>query len=409
MIAKAPSASLFKGITNHSLQKIFENENIILNIDWEKRKEMSDVKAGQEWLDYMIAHKDDASVKKLYEVFQLILVLVKSRIDINTVIENALNSGTFSKLDPLPPDFYDKPRSEQGALIYLYEGLETIRYLADVIYAKDLNLSRDQFVVYEATPVDLTDIERKRPLLESTLDDFFARQKKGGNCEIEYFEGWDAHYFFATLDGAKEYIDMKEPSEKDFTLKEVIRPYDVIFLFDSNAGKLSLHTPNRLGKKTDELANEILEILIGKVDKKRLEKDEFNLSCFAKVGFDFPTMPNEGVKSIHATKIGIRPDDYKDNEIVIINSRKKDAYRSFIESICWFRCNQMVSENMEPIDFPLPFTVTQIGIQIIMNDGSEINFCISPKGCTHPGSASERKRRIAEAFINKLGLRTKKS
>ena len=406
MIAKAPTTHFFKGFSNMSLQKIFENEKIFLDIDWSKRKAKSDISVGEKWLEYMVTHRGDDNVKKLFEVFQHILVIVKSGVETNTVIENAEKAQTFK--EPLPDGFYGLPKAEQGAIIYLSElqdGLTVLRYLADIIYAKDLNLYRDQFIVYEASPGALTDINVKKPLLRSALDEFFISQKKGSNCKIEYYEGWDGHYFYATLDGAREFLDLKTPSDLEFTLKEVIRPYEVIFLYDSENGKLSLHTPTKFGKKTDALAGKILEILIDTVDKKRLEKDQFNLSCFANINFEFPVMPNEKVKTIHATKIGFMPAGFPKNEIVIINTKKDDAYRSFIESICWFQGAQHVPEHRQDIKFSGQFTVTQIGIQIIMNDDSAINFYISTKGCTHPGHASEAKRKVAEALIQKLKLR----
>jgi len=405
MVAKIPPSSFFKGLSNERLKAIFENEGIALEVDWDKRKPERDTMVGEKWIEYAKAHENDANVTKLFEVFQYICVLSKARTNSTNFLEKADKDGCFD--NPLPPDFFDLNRTEQAACIYLNEkerGSEVLKGLGDIIYAKDLSYNQDKFVEYQTESHAITVTDEKMSKLKDTLNEFFTAEKKGGNCCIETYPYGTQHYFFGTMDDAKEYIEMKLISDDSFTLKAAIRPYCVIFIFDTDNGKLSIHTPNTLRKdKTDTLAEKILDIFIEKVNKERISKATYDLSCFANLYFAFPVMPVEKVRRIHATKIGFIAEGKPDNEIVICNTKKDDAYRSFIESIGWFQGRNNV--NVNNVDFPRPFNVTVIGIQIVMEDDTKINFALQEKSCTQSGHASEEKRKVVEALITKLQIR----
>ena len=414
MIFKYKPSSFFKGISNKRLKAIFDKFGFELDVDWEKRNPKKDTTVANKWVAYNVPEDKRKAYNRLQEVFQRICIIANSRTNSLAVIKK---QAAFGEIDKLPEDFDDDAKwckAERGAYIYLEEGFDTLKKISEFLYAKDISYS-DHMVDYQTDRINFTPSEDLRKRLETALSDFYDVPEEDRETRVKMetypMAGTEQNYFFYTKDGNIENIEMRLLNEKEIELKQVRRPYTVVFTCDNNytiktakksnidnnqdmisevnsapeeKGKpgtlLSLYVEGLRPKKRDELA-ELIVAILGGVPPKRVEETSYNLECFADPQYGLPDMSDFGIKERCVKRIGIVAAANPDDEMVFTNLQKKSVYDSMRRCFKWCRADSMGAESNVERVFAQPFSVSLISIVMTTIGGKTISFDLRKHSC----------------------------
>lgn len=422
MIFKYKPSSFFKGISNERLKKIFDNAGIDLGVDWEKRNPQKDTTVAEKWEAYRVPAEQKDAFDELQEAFQRICVIANSR---TNSLDEIKQFARYGKIKRLPDDFDDEAKwckTERGAYVYLENGIEKLRAITEIIYADDISYF-DHMVDYQAERVDVKLEPDLKDRLKKAISDFFeVPEDERVQVRLESYPmlGTDQNYYFYTKDGAIEHMELRLMDEKECELKQVRRPYSVIFTFDSNhiivpekpektedteedgdddenaaadaqkdgevAGKpgikLSLYALDIKAPARGRLAGVIFDALSGKhLDVSRVRKTEYLLDCFATREYKFPDMSDVGIKECHAKKIGIIATANPQDEMIFNNLKKNDAYASMERCFRWCRKSAAQSDPDLKEVFKQPYTVSLITIAMVTTAGKVITFDLRKSSC----------------------------
>lgn len=437
MLFKYKPSSFFRGISNERLKAIFDKAGISLDVDWENRDPKKDTTVAEKWEAYKVPDGERNAYNRLQEVFQRISIMANSRSNALNIIKG---QETYGKISKLPNDFDDEgkwSKTERGAYIYLKEGFETLKRISDCIFAKDASYS-EYMVDYKSERINFTVNEELKKKLKVALSDFFnvpiEDREKLVIMESYPMAGTEQNYFFYTKDGDIENIEMRLLNEQEIELKQVRRPYTIVFTCDNNctikstseqsdsdderdtdseenetsskkeipATRLSLYALDISAKKRDDLAKCIMKTLGGK-PPKRAKKETYLLNCFANPEYKLPDMSDFGIKERYAKRIGIIAEANPDDEMIFTNLQKNNVYDSMRRCFKWCRADSMdAKSNVEGV-FAQPFSVSLISFVLTTIDGKQISFDLRKHSCNrhrYPEDICE----IINTFIERMGI-----
>lgn len=420
MIFKYKPSSFFKGISNDRLKAIFDKYGFELDVDWKNRDPKSDTTVADKWEVLTVPKEKKKDFDELQEAFQRICLIANSRTNSLDEIKLFANYG---EIKPLPDDFDDDAKwtkTERGAYVYLKNGIEKLRDITEVIYADDISYF-DHMDDYQVECVDVNLTPNFKDSLKDAISDFFkvpAEERAQVRLESYPVLGTDKNYYFYTKDGDIEHMELRLMNEKECELKQIRRPYCVIFTFDSN------HTiaPNKQNNPTDDeeddgegsginapkdeevsgtpgiklslyaldikastrlkLARVIFDVLCGKpLDVSRVKKTEYLLGRIASRKYEFPGMRDVGIVKCYAKRIGILPTGNPADEMIINNTMKHNAYDSMERCFRW--CRQSMNEDDSDVNllFEQPYKVSLITIAMLTTDGKIITFDLRRFSC----------------------------
>lgn len=416
MIFKYKPSSFFRGIGNERLKAIFDNFGIELDVDWDNRNPKKDTSVADRWAAYIVPEDKRKDYNKLQEIFQRICIIANSRTNSLAIIRQLAKYGEIRKL---PEDFDDEAKwckAERGAYIYLKEGFDTLKRISELLYANDISYS-DHMVDYQTERISFIPSEELLKRLETTISDFFnvPEEDRESRVKMESYPmaGTEQNYFFYTKDGNIENIEMRLLDEKAIELKQVRRPYTIVFTCDNNytikkvaeksdaddnpeaeseekavsndKGKpgtlLSLYVTDLKTKKRDELAEAIVAVLGGQAPK-RVEATTYCLDRFADPNYKFPDMTDLGVKECHAKRIGIIAEANDRDEMVFTNLDKHNVYGTMRRCFKWCRNDSVYAEDSTVDEvFNQPFTVSLISISMTTITNKIISFDLRKNSC----------------------------
>ena len=419
MIFKYKPSSFFRGLSNKRLKAIFDKAGISLDVDWDNRDPKSDTTVADKWEVLTVSKEKKKNFDELQEAFQRICLIANSRT--NSLDEIKLFAH-YGKIKPLPDDFDDDAKwskTERGAYVYLENGIEKLRDITEVIYADDISYF-DHMVDYQVECVDVNLTPNFKDCLKDAISDFFkvpAEEREQVRLESYPVLGTDKNYYFYTKDGDIEHMELRLMNEKECELKQIRRPYCVIFTFDSN------HTiaPNKQNNPTDDeddaegsgidapkdeevsgtpgiklslyaldikastrlkLARVIFDVLCGKrLDVSRVKKTEYLLGRIASRKYEFPGMHDVGIVKCYAKRIGILPTGNPADEMIFNNTIKHNVYDSMERCFRW--CRQSMNKDDSDVNqlFEQPYKVSLITIAMLTTDGKIITFDLRRSSC----------------------------
>lgn len=422
MIFKYKPSSFFKGISNERLKAIFDKAEIDLGVDWEHRNPKKDTTVAEKWEAYKIPPEQKDAFDELQEAFQRICLIANSRTNSLDAIQRA---ARFGQIKRLPEDFGDDAKwckTERGAYVYLENGIEKLRAITETIYADDISYF-DHMVDYQAERTEVKLNPDLKDNLKKSISDFFevpADERDQVRLESYPVFGTDQNYFFYTKDGVIEHMELRLMDEKECELKQVRRPYCVIFTYDANhvippdkpekqddeeddgedgenpataepadgeaAGKpgikLSLYAMDIKAPARGKLAGVIFDALSGKhLDVSRVKKTEYLLDRFATREYTFPDMSDVGIVECHAKKIGIIATANPEDEMIFNNLKKNNAYASMERCFRWCRKSAAQSDSDIKQVFEQPYKVSLITIAMVTTAGKVITFDLRKSSC----------------------------
>lgn len=388
-------SKLFKFIAGARLKVLFEKFGIEMKADWEKRKPTETKALSEQWGELKAGRSKDKRIGMLDEVFQDIFDIGEAKTDSSRVIEELVEEA-----DPaitLPKDFIGGwNRFDQAAYIFLNENEQLWRPLRDIIQAEEMSFSR-KWTEYNELPKQEPDASPEGiKRLEKTVAKFFEKEKK---CHASHIECYPRHnesyFFFATLDDAPQFIEMKSPGEADYGPTPAVMPYRIIFAYNFSEGEFSLYAP-LASKEMDNLAAELIKELVGhEGDVKRLSKAAYNLNALSKRGFSFPSDPADMVKDIRVKSLTIAPPDNPSAEITF-KDKSGDVYARMDD---YLDRKKLPDGHAEVQRATITMSVSNPELRF-----RTLTFEVSRKTCTLK-SLPESKRQLGEKLIKRWGFK----
>ena len=397
-MTKYTPSTLFRGIRNDLLKHAFDKVGIDLGIEWEKRDPQNDKTVPKAWANYDAKAAGKEKVcKKMQTALHLIWQLANAK---NSAAKLCRNYESGGELDnPLPPDFDTFNGYEIGMYLYLHEDPAVLEMMVEHIEAHDLSLKVRNWTKYGIDPVDITVSEDTNRAMATILDEFFIKEGKGGNTQIDtYPRLYDKlTYFIAKMNAPETTVEGKYNADEDFKNLSYIPAYEVIFSFDSELGHFMIHAPSLSKSKTHKLAAALLKVLTGKDnDIKRLSKAEYKMGDFAVKKYNFPSMADKGYSLPYAERLWIQSSAGYGMEFAIKDLNGKDAYDTIASNP---NSSKLTGSS---------FTVSRIAIVMLPLEGSntkKIRFELSQKSCTHP-DLDEAQVRVVEELLDRMDVET---
>ena len=395
-MAKYTPSTLFRGIRNDLLKKAFEHAKIDLGIDWGKRDPKNDKTTFKAWADYdaKTAGKEKAC-KKLQTALQLIWQLATAKNSASKLCRQYEKCGELD--NPLPPEFDTYNGFEIGMYLHLNEDPIVLEKMVEHIGAHDMSLNVRYWTKYAIEPVDITVSDDTMKSMATILDEFFIKEGKGGNTQIEtYPRLYDKlTYFIAKMDAPETTVEGKFNADEDFKDLSYIPPYEVIFSYNSELGHFMIHAPSLSKAKTHRLAAALLKKLTGKDNNiTRLSRAEYKMGDLAVKKYEYPSMADMGYSRVYTEKLWIQSSAGRGMEFAIKDLNGKDAY----ETIAGNPNSSKLTESS--------FSVSRVTIVMLPPEGSnakKIRFELSEKSCTHP-DLDETQVRMVEELLDRMDI-----
>lgn len=388
-------SKLFKFIANDHLKSLFEKFGIVMEADWEKRKPTETNALSAQWGELKADPGKHKRIGMLDDVFQDIRDIAEAKTDSSRIIEELVEEA-----DPaitLPKDFIGGwNRFDQAAYIFLYTNDQIWLPLRDIIQAEEMSFSR-KWTEYTGLPMQEADTSPEGlKRLEKTVTSFFAKEKKCHDTHIECYPRYNESYlFFATLDDAPQFIEMKSPGDEDYGPTPAVMPYRIIFSYNYAEGEFSLYAPIA-SKEMDRLAAELIKDLVGHSgDVKRLAKATYNLDALNKRDFSFTSDPADMVTDIHVKALSIAPPDNPSAEITF-KDKRGDVYARMDE---YLDRKKLPDGHAEVQRATITMRVDNPALHF-----RTLTFEVSRKTCTLK-SLPESKRQLGEKLIKKWGFK----
>jgi hypothetical protein len=393
---KYTPSTLFRGIRNDLLKQAFDKAKIDLGIDWEKRDPQNDKITYKAWADYdaKAAGKEKAC-KKLQMALQLIWQLATAKNSASNLCRQYEKCGELE--NPLPPEFDTYNGFEIGMYLYLKEDLLVLEKMVEHIAARDMSLNVRYWTKYGITPRDITVTDDTMGAMATILDEFFIKEGKGGNTQIETYPRLyeKLTYFIAKMDAPETTVEGKFNADEDFKDFSYIPPYEVIFYYNSEQGHFFIHAPTLSKAKTHKLAAALLKVLTGQDnDIARLTRPEYKMRDLAVQKYEYPSMADMGYSRVYTEKLWIQSSAGRGMEFAIKDLNGKDAY----ETIAGNPNSSKLTESS--------FSVSRVAIVMLPPEGSnakKIRFELSEKSCTHP-DLDETQVRMVEELLDRMDI-----
>jgi hypothetical protein len=236
--------------------------------------------------------------------------------------------------------------------------------------------------------------------LEEGLSEYYrTTQGRGHRCTVEtYLRGGRQQYYFAYPD---DYADtfIGHDEQGSFVKRPQKRAFEVVFVYDRQAGTLDLHAKGDRGVKARLLYIFCTAILRDDPPPEQPGDHPYELNGLLSRDFPFATDPEDGIESVHVLKLRLSLGNTKRRVTLEAdpNAGPQDIFDMMTD---YLNAKTLASSavNVTQAEFRLHFVPKGYARQ------KPLTFSVSFPNASNLKSLSEDHRLLAEKYLKRWGI-----